>query len=73
MNHRRSEGARGRKTRALTVVSVLLLTPLRNEVPVLLSARRKKERDRSVLRLAPGKEGMYASKIRHGSLVGDDE
>uniref|UniRef100_A0AAV1VMG3 Uncharacterized protein n=1 Tax=Peronospora matthiolae TaxID=2874970 RepID=A0AAV1VMG3_9STRA len=31
MNHRQSEGARDRKTRALTVVSVLLLTPLRNE------------------------------------------
>uniref|UniRef100_A0AAV1V5Y0 Uncharacterized protein n=1 Tax=Peronospora matthiolae TaxID=2874970 RepID=A0AAV1V5Y0_9STRA len=31
MNYRRSEGARGRETRALTVVSVLLLTPLRNE------------------------------------------
>uniref|UniRef100_A0AAV1TR60 Uncharacterized protein n=1 Tax=Peronospora matthiolae TaxID=2874970 RepID=A0AAV1TR60_9STRA len=42
MNHRRIEGARGRETRALTVVSVLLLTPLRSEVPVLLSARRRK-------------------------------
>uniref|UniRef100_A0AAV1V0C8 Uncharacterized protein n=1 Tax=Peronospora matthiolae TaxID=2874970 RepID=A0AAV1V0C8_9STRA len=42
MNHRRSEGARGRETRALIVVSVLLLTPLRNEVPVLLSAHRRK-------------------------------
>uniref|UniRef100_A0AAV1U7G9 Uncharacterized protein n=1 Tax=Peronospora matthiolae TaxID=2874970 RepID=A0AAV1U7G9_9STRA len=42
MNHRQSEGARDRTTRALTVVSVLLFTPLRNEVPVLLSARRKK-------------------------------
>uniref|UniRef100_A0AAV1TSN1 Uncharacterized protein n=1 Tax=Peronospora matthiolae TaxID=2874970 RepID=A0AAV1TSN1_9STRA len=42
MNHRRSEGARGRETRALTVVSVLLLTPLCNEVPVLLSAHRRK-------------------------------
>uniref|UniRef100_A0AAV1URJ2 Uncharacterized protein n=1 Tax=Peronospora matthiolae TaxID=2874970 RepID=A0AAV1URJ2_9STRA len=37
-----SEGARGRETRALTVVSVLLRTPLRNEVPVLLSAHRRK-------------------------------
>uniref|UniRef100_A0AAV1TYJ5 Uncharacterized protein n=1 Tax=Peronospora matthiolae TaxID=2874970 RepID=A0AAV1TYJ5_9STRA len=42
MNHRRSEGARGRETRALTVVSVLLWTPLHSEVPVLLSARRRK-------------------------------
>uniref|UniRef100_A0AAV1UQ77 Uncharacterized protein n=1 Tax=Peronospora matthiolae TaxID=2874970 RepID=A0AAV1UQ77_9STRA len=42
MNHRQSEGARGRKTRALTVVSVLLWTPLRREVPVLLSVRCKK-------------------------------
>uniref|UniRef100_A0AAV1TG23 Uncharacterized protein n=1 Tax=Peronospora matthiolae TaxID=2874970 RepID=A0AAV1TG23_9STRA len=42
INHRRSEGARDRETQALTVVSVLLWTPLRNEVPVLLSARRKK-------------------------------
>uniref|UniRef100_A0AAV1V9J9 Uncharacterized protein n=1 Tax=Peronospora matthiolae TaxID=2874970 RepID=A0AAV1V9J9_9STRA len=33
MNHRRSEGARGRKTRALKVVSVLLVTPLRNKDP----------------------------------------
>uniref|UniRef100_A0AAV1UY96 Uncharacterized protein n=1 Tax=Peronospora matthiolae TaxID=2874970 RepID=A0AAV1UY96_9STRA len=41
MNHRQSVGARGRETRALTVVSALLLTPLRNEVPVLLSARRR--------------------------------
>uniref|UniRef100_A0AAV1U4V9 Uncharacterized protein n=1 Tax=Peronospora matthiolae TaxID=2874970 RepID=A0AAV1U4V9_9STRA len=42
MNHHRSGGARGRETRALTMVSVLLLTPLRSEVPVLLSARRRK-------------------------------
>uniref|UniRef100_A0AAV1VJQ4 Uncharacterized protein n=1 Tax=Peronospora matthiolae TaxID=2874970 RepID=A0AAV1VJQ4_9STRA len=51
-NHRRSVGARGRETRALTVVSVLLWTPLRNEVSVLLSARRRKSGDRNVLRLA---------------------
>uniref|UniRef100_A0AAV1ULJ3 Uncharacterized protein n=1 Tax=Peronospora matthiolae TaxID=2874970 RepID=A0AAV1ULJ3_9STRA len=44
MKHRRSESARGRTTRALTVVSVLLFTPLRNEVPVHLSARRKKSK-----------------------------
>uniref|UniRef100_A0AAV1UF80 Uncharacterized protein n=1 Tax=Peronospora matthiolae TaxID=2874970 RepID=A0AAV1UF80_9STRA len=42
MNHRRSEGARDRKSRALLVVSVLLWTPLHSEVPVLLSARRRK-------------------------------
>uniref|UniRef100_A0AAV1UHH0 Uncharacterized protein n=1 Tax=Peronospora matthiolae TaxID=2874970 RepID=A0AAV1UHH0_9STRA len=42
MNHRRSEGARGRETRALIVVSVLQWTPLHSEVPVLLSARRRK-------------------------------
>uniref|UniRef100_A0AAV1U0N9 Uncharacterized protein n=1 Tax=Peronospora matthiolae TaxID=2874970 RepID=A0AAV1U0N9_9STRA len=33
----------------------------------------QEERDRNVLRLAPRKEGMDASKICHGSLVGDDE
>uniref|UniRef100_A0AAV1TSW1 Uncharacterized protein n=1 Tax=Peronospora matthiolae TaxID=2874970 RepID=A0AAV1TSW1_9STRA len=42
MNHRRSEGARSREARALIVVSVLLLTPLRSELPVLLSSRRRK-------------------------------
>uniref|UniRef100_A0AAV1UNL9 Uncharacterized protein n=1 Tax=Peronospora matthiolae TaxID=2874970 RepID=A0AAV1UNL9_9STRA len=60
MNHRRSEGARGRKTRALTVVSVLLLTPLRNEVPVLLVGTSQEERDR-----------MYCVSLprrRHGCL-----
>uniref|UniRef100_A0AAV1TB39 Uncharacterized protein n=1 Tax=Peronospora matthiolae TaxID=2874970 RepID=A0AAV1TB39_9STRA len=33
----------------------------------------QEERDRNVLRLAPREEGMDASLIRHGSLVGDDE
>uniref|UniRef100_A0AAV1VKW3 Uncharacterized protein n=1 Tax=Peronospora matthiolae TaxID=2874970 RepID=A0AAV1VKW3_9STRA len=37
-----SEGARGRETRALIVVSFLQWTPLHSEVPVLLSARRRK-------------------------------
>uniref|UniRef100_A0AAV1TRZ8 Uncharacterized protein n=1 Tax=Peronospora matthiolae TaxID=2874970 RepID=A0AAV1TRZ8_9STRA len=72
MNHRRSEGARGRETRALTVVSFLLLTPLRSEVPVLLSARRKKSGTATCC-VSLREEDMDASKIRHGSLVGDDE
>uniref|UniRef100_A0AAV1V5X4 Uncharacterized protein n=1 Tax=Peronospora matthiolae TaxID=2874970 RepID=A0AAV1V5X4_9STRA len=33
----------------------------------------QEERDRSVLRLAPEKKTMAASKVSHGSLVGDDE
>uniref|UniRef100_A0AAV1TLN9 Uncharacterized protein n=1 Tax=Peronospora matthiolae TaxID=2874970 RepID=A0AAV1TLN9_9STRA len=72
INHRQSEGARDRKTRALTVVSGLLLTPLRNEVPVLLSARRMKSGTATCCVSLP-KRSMAASKVSHGSLVGDDK
>uniref|UniRef100_A0AAV1UC56 Uncharacterized protein n=1 Tax=Peronospora matthiolae TaxID=2874970 RepID=A0AAV1UC56_9STRA len=72
MNHRQCEGARNRETRALIVVSVILLTPLRSEVPVLLSARRKKSGN-AVFCVSLPKEGMAASRVSHGSLVGDDK
>uniref|UniRef100_A0AAV1TAN6 Uncharacterized protein n=1 Tax=Peronospora matthiolae TaxID=2874970 RepID=A0AAV1TAN6_9STRA len=60
MNHRRSEGARGRETRALIVVSFLQWTPLHSEVPVLLSARRRKS-GTAMCCVSLRKEGMDAS------------
>uniref|UniRef100_A0AAV1UR16 Uncharacterized protein n=1 Tax=Peronospora matthiolae TaxID=2874970 RepID=A0AAV1UR16_9STRA len=60
MNHPPSKGARGRETRALIVVSVLLWTPLHSKVPVLLSARRRKS--------GTAMSCVSLQKRRHGCL-----
>uniref|UniRef100_A0AAV1T7R8 Uncharacterized protein n=1 Tax=Peronospora matthiolae TaxID=2874970 RepID=A0AAV1T7R8_9STRA len=73
MNHRRSEGARGRETRAPIVVSFLQWTPLLSEVPVLLSARRRKSGTAMCCVSPPEKKAWMPPKSVSGSLVGDDE
>uniref|UniRef100_A0AAV1UDM3 Uncharacterized protein n=1 Tax=Peronospora matthiolae TaxID=2874970 RepID=A0AAV1UDM3_9STRA len=55
MYHRQSEGARDRKTRALTVVSVPIDTTSQRGTSTSVGLLQE-ERDRNVLRLAPEKK-----------------
>uniref|UniRef100_A0AAV1UWL0 Uncharacterized protein n=1 Tax=Peronospora matthiolae TaxID=2874970 RepID=A0AAV1UWL0_9STRA len=56
-----SEGARGRETRALIVVSFLQWTPLHSSASTSVGTSQE-ERDRNVLRLAPEKKAWMPPK-----------